>query len=74
MIELNKNNGILDLPFNGNLGRKGVNGLIEKMQNMNNTQILLDEEPFWQIPLKAREYVLLNMKKIGEIGEFSIYE
>lgn len=74
MIELNKNNGILDLPFNGNLGRKGVSGLIEKIQNMNNVKVLLNEEPFWQIPLKAREYVLLNMKKIGEIGEFSIYE
>ena len=74
MIELNKNNGILDLPFNGNLGRKSVSGLIEKIQNMNNVKVLLNEEPFWQIPLKAREYVLLNMKKIGEIGEFSIYE
>ena len=42
--------------------------------SMNNVKVLLNEEPFWQIPLKAREYVLLNMKKIGEIGEFSIYE
>lgn len=74
MIELNKNNGILDLPFNGNLGRKGVNGLIERIQNVNNVEILLDEEPFWQIPLEARKYVLINMKKIGEVGEFSIYE
>ena len=74
MIELNKNNGILDLPFNGNLGSAGVNGLIEKIQNMNNIKILLDKEPFWQIPLEAREYILLNMQKSGEIGEFTIFE
>ena len=29
------NNGKIDLPFYGNLGKEGVNGLIEEIENMN---------------------------------------
>lgn len=75
MVKLNKNNGILDLAFAGNLGKDGENGLIAEIQNLKNTLILIQtsEEIFWQESKNAREYVINNYDKIGEIQEYSIY-
>lgn len=74
MVELNLNNGEFDLPFVGNLGKDGENKLIEKIKNLENTKILLDREIYWQIPLKVREFIITNLKNIGDIGGFKIYE
>lgn len=75
MVKLNKNNGILDLAFVGNLGKDGENGIIAEIQNLKNTLILIQtsEEIFWQESKNAREYIINNYDKIGEIQEYSIY-
>lgn len=77
MVELEKNNGELDLAFVGNLGYDGENKLIEKINNLENTEILIftdEEDRFWQESDMVREYILNNLDKVGEILEYSIYE
>ena len=67
------NNGKIDLPFYGNLGKEGVNGLIEEIENMKNTNILIGKEGSkYQEPTVVIEYIKNNYKKIGEIEEFEI--
>lgn len=76
MVQLNKNNGMFDLAFFGNLGLEGENGLINKIKQLENTLILIqtnEEEMFWQESKKAREYIINNHQKVGEIQEYSIY-
>lgn len=76
MVPLKLNNGMLDLPFLGNLGENGEEGLIEKIKNINNLEILIvkdEEELLWQESKIVRKYIIENMKKIGEIENFYIY-
>ena len=76
MINLNKNNGIFDLAFLGNLGIEGENKLINEIEQLDNTLILIqkdEEKVFWQESKKVREYILKKYEKIGEIQEYSIY-
>ena len=77
MVPLKRNNGIFDLPFRGNLGKDGENGLIEKIKELQNTEILIckkEEKMQWQESKLAREYIINNLEKIGEIEEFYIYD
>lgn len=77
MIQLNQNNNELDLVFYGNLGYDGINKTIEKIKNMTNTQFLImtdEEDMFWQEPNEIRDYITNNLKKVGEILNYSIYE
>ena len=77
MIQTNRNNGIMDLPLKGNLGKEGEKGLIDKIKNLHNTEILIEkneEDSMWQESKMVREYILENMQKIGEIEEFYIYK
>lgn len=77
MIQTNRSNGIMDLPNKGNLGKEGEEGLIEKIKNLYNTEILIEkneEDLMWQESKMVREYILNNMQKIGEIEEFYIYK
>ena len=77
MISLNQNNGDFDLVFNGNLGYNGINSLINKIKNSENTEFLIytnKEDMFWQEPLEIREYIIKNLTKIGEICNYSIYK
>ena len=76
MITTKRSNGMMDLPFKGNLGKDGEEGLIREIENMYNTKILIEKnenELMWQESKKAREYIINNMKKIGEIEDFYIY-
>lgn len=77
MVPLNKNNkNGMDLPFNGNLGKTGEEGLIEKLDLLKNTFVLIiknEENMFWQESKKAREYIQKDWEKIGEIEIFDIY-
>ena len=76
MIKLNKNNGIFDLAFLGNLGLGGEETLIDQIRGLENTIILIqtdEQEMFWQESKKARDYITNNYKKIGEIQEYSAY-
>lgn len=75
LIPLQQNNGILDLPFLGNLGRKGEDGLIKQIQKLESCHILLKQgDLFWQESQKANDYIKQNYEKIGEIEDFDIYE
>ena len=77
MIQLNQNNNELDLVFYGNLGYDGINKTIEKIKNMTNTQFLImtdEDDMFWQEPNEIRDYITNNLKKVGEILNYSIYE
>ena len=76
MIPLKQNNGMLDLPFKGNLGKDGEKGLIEKIKEINNAEILIEkdeEKMIWQESKIVRDYIVNNMKKVGEIEEFEIW-
>lgn len=77
MVPLGINNGIFDLPNLGNFGKDGEEGLINKIKNLKNTVILIETETdkniIGQESKKAREYILQNCEKVGEIEEYSIY-
>ena len=77
MIPLKRNNGDFDLPFKGNLGIKGEDGLIEKVNNMANTQFLIvkdKNQKNYQESIKVDEYIKNTKKYTGEIEGFEIYE
>jgi len=72
-------NGVYDWPLKGNLGIKGEEGLIEDIKNLKDTQILLyksneEQSEIYQYVYEARDYIKNNMKFIGNIGSFDIYE
>lgn len=76
MLPLQKNNQDFDLPFLGNLGREGEDGLIGQISNLKKTKILIQankEDVFWQESEKVREYIQSNYKKEGTIADFDIY-
>lgn len=75
MNVLKKNNGALDLPFYGNLGKKGEDGIINDIALMNNTKILIQKEEkiHEQESVKIRNYIKENLNYEGDIGEFLIY-
>ena len=67
-----------DWALRGNLGIEGEAGFTEKIKELDNTQILLydneDEEEIYQFVFDTIEYIKQNMKYIGKIQNFSIYE
>ena len=64
----------MDLPFYGNLGIEGINGLIKEISDMKNTYILITKEGIkYQESQALRDYIINNYEKIGEIEEFNIY-
>ena len=72
---LKKNNKNMDLPFQGNLGKEGENGLVSEVQNLKEgTKILISKEKFWQESDKLRDMIMNEYKQIGEIEDFYIYE
>ena len=75
MCVLNRNNGIMDLPFYGNLGSKGEKGLIEKINAQENTKFLIDEDDklFGQEAIGAIRYIKDNYRNEGKDEDFLIY-
>ena len=75
MNVLNKNNGVLDLPFYGNFGNKGENIVIDYIKDAENAKILIqkDDKIPWQESYKIRNYIKENLKFEGEIEDFLIY-
>ena len=77
---LNKNNKNMDLPFLGNFGKNGEDGVIKEIQNLKQgTKILIthDEEKKYEILQESRkinEFIMQNCKKIGEIEDYYIFE
>ena len=77
MIPLKRNNGDFDLPFKGNLGIKGEDGLIEKIEEKENVQYLIfkeENESIYQETTKVKDYIKNNKNYVGEIEGFEIYE
>lgn len=73
---LGKNNKILDLPFYGNMGIEGEDGLIEEIKNMKNTKILVItniEGKHGQESEKVINFVKENFEYEGNICRFSTY-
>lgn len=76
MVPLKVSNGKMDLPFKGNLGKQGEEGLLNDIKKMKNTEILIKRDEGkvnWQESKLVREYIINNMEYIGEIEDFSIY-
>lgn len=76
MVPLKRNNGEMDLPFKGNLGKGGEQGLIEEIKNLTNAEILIEkneENVHGQESKLVRNYIMQNLKYNGEIEEFLIY-
>ncbi len=77
MVPTKNSNGMLDLPFKGNLGKEGEEGIIHLIESMEKIEILIEKEEekiFWQESKLLRQYIIENMNKIGEIQEFEIYQ
>lgn len=77
MIPLDKYNKDYDMFLKGNIGAKGEDGQIEKLENANNTVLLIMNERHrrnWQNPEKVRQYIINNWTKTGQIENFDIYQ
>ena len=76
MVPLKESNGEMDLPFKGNLGKEGESGLLNKIKNLKDTEILIkkdENEMNWQESKQIRQYIVNNLNCIGEIEYFLIY-
>lgn len=74
---LGKNNKTLDLPFHGNMGLKGEEGVIEEIKKMKGTKVLVItdiEEKHGQESEEILKFVKENLKYEGDICRFSIYD
>ncbi|MGN1311299.1 MAG: hypothetical protein ACI4VP_06430 [Clostridia bacterium] len=77
MIPIDKYNKDYDMFLKGNLGAKGEDGQIEKLESETNTVILIMNKNYrrnWQNPEKVRKYIINNWVKVGQIENFDIYE
>lgn len=69
-----KGDGIYDVPFLGNLGKNGENGLINRIFNYKEGYVLVhSQKKYWQESDKFREYIEKNYEKKGNIDDFDIY-
>ena len=73
---LNRNNKNMDLPFYGNLGKEGEEGLIKEIQELKNTKLLIykEEDNVYQESKMVRKYIIENYEKIEEIEDFYVYK
>lgn len=75
LLQLHRFNGEMDLPFYGNLGKDGEDGLIESIKELKNTKILIlkDGETRSQESEKVDDFIRQNYEKEGEISMFEVY-
>lgn len=77
MIPLDKYNKDFDMFLKGNLGSASEEGQIEKIKNMENVVILIKNDKMtlnWQTPTSVIEYIRNNLKKIGTVSFFDVYQ
>lgn len=77
LVPLKISNGAFDLPFLGNMGIEGEEGMIEKINSLNNMEVLLlddGKDLFWQESKKMNEFVKENFTYKGRIEDFLVYE
>lgn len=76
-IVLNTSNGAMDIPFFGNFGKDGEDGMLKQIQELKNTNILIEKDEnqmIWQESKKIRKWIQENLNCVGEIENFLIYE
>lgn len=74
-IPLDIYNKDYDMFLKGNLGSKGEDGIIERIQKEENAVYLLKMDYLnWQNPNKVRDYIMSNLNYKGNISIFYIYE
>lgn len=67
----------MDLPFIGNFGAKGEDGMIEQIKDLRNTDVLIEkseDDVCYQESFKIRNWIKENLKLVGEIDRYYIYE
>ncbi len=75
MLPLKKNNGVFDLLLLGNLGKDGENGIVDKIEKMEDKIILVQKENYsWQDSDMVVDFVKNNFEYVGEIEDLLIYE
>ena len=74
MTYLHKNHQELDLCFQGNLGYHGKENTLEKIQALKNTEILMNQEIYWQEFEDLRIYVIENYENIGTLEDLNIFK
>lgn len=74
MTLLNKNHKELDLCFKGNLGYNGKEEVIEKIKLLKDTEIMINQNDYWQEIDELKKYVRENYEKIKTIGDIDIYK
>ena len=77
MIPLDRYNKDFDMFLKGNLGQAREEGQIEKIKNMKDTLILIKNNKIplnWQTPKEVITYVKENLRKVGTVSFFDIYE
>lgn len=76
LMPLKINNGNLDEPLLGNLGKDGEDGVIKKISELKNTNIFIKvkkEDMIYQESNKIIDYVKNQFDYVGELESFSIY-
>lgn len=73
-IPQKRNNGMMDLPFLGNLGYGGEDDLIIDLDNKKGYEVLITESAHSQESEKVIDYIKENYEYIGEIEQFQIYK
>lgn len=75
MIPLDIYNKNYDMFLKGNLGSKGENGIIERIEKEENAIYLIKQDYLnWQNPNQVREYIINNLNYIQEKSIFYVYE
>lgn len=70
-----KSNGFFDEPFNGNLGSNQEEKMIKKLDEYNDSYILIHtKKAYNQEVEELRNYIINNYNKIEEIEDFSVYK
>lgn len=74
-IPLDIYNKDYDMFSKGNLGGKGEKGIIDRIAQEENCVYLIKKDYLnWQNPNEVREYIINNLRLIGEISIFYIFE
>ena len=78
MVPINKYNKDYDMFLNGNIGKDGQQGQIEKIKVRNeNTLYLIRQKDIsqnWQTPIQVIEYIRNNLKQIDTIDIYEVYK
>lgn len=74
-IELDINNGVLDLPVRGNCGLHGSQKIIEKIDNLGDAKVIMTDYMYFQEYAEVHEYIATNFTRVDTVMEvYGVYE